>query len=387
MRTRITAWHPGAIAGHVARRGFTLVELLVVIAIIAVLVGLLLPAIQKAREAAARNTCVNNMKQMGVALHMYADQHNGSFPTSGEGILPGSYGIGQTIPTQFDLQSTFTHMLPYLEHGDIYDAYDLTKPYNASIENITVAKTVVPTYLCPSNPVRPRSGVDSLGYAYCDYMPISYVDINGAGTGPTRDNTYPNKTSGALQLGGTTITSIRDGLSSTIVMAEDVGRSETFYTQKYVDPTANPNSPFYVGPTGVDLLPAGTKYRNAWRWAEPDTANGVSGPPGTITHPSGGTTLGGGGPQNAQWGDAGLRFINNTKTPYGGPSYCPWTENNCGVNDEIFSFHGTGANTLFGDGHVSFLSEDIDGIVLRRLSTPNEQLPIQDIFGNNFSDY
>jgi prepilin-type processing-associated H-X9-DG protein len=118
----------------------------------------------------------------------------------------------------------------------------------------------------------------------------------------------------------------------------------------------------------------------------------VSGPPSTIQHDTSGTASGGfggvgGGLTNGTlYGDS-YTVINNSKIPFGGPSYCPWTANNCGPNDEIFSFHGTGANVVFGDGHVAFLNEAIDAIVLRRLCTPAEGLPIQDINGNNFTDY
>src|SRR5262245_11457099 len=162
------------------RKGFTLIELLVVIAIIGILVALLIPAVQKAREAAARTQCVNNLKQMGLALHNFADR-NGRFPTSGEGVDVAGTG------TAFDLQSTFTHILPFIEAGDIYANYDMNTPYNGSAGNIAAAKSVIQTYLCPTNPARPASGRDSLGYGYCDYMPIAYTDINIIDTSTGKD--------------------------------------------------------------------------------------------------------------------------------------------------------------------------------------------------------
>jgi prepilin-type N-terminal cleavage/methylation domain-containing protein/prepilin-type processing-associated H-X9-DG protein len=363
---------------HAKRRGFTLIEMLVVIAIIAVLLGLLLPAVQKAREAAARAQCQNNLKQMGLALHNYYDQQK-NFPTSGEvnttnAVAPAAYA------TAFDLHSTFTMILPYMEHGDVYQQFDLTSGYNYP-SNVPVALggtslyfpagNAISEYLCPSNPVRPKSGKDSLGFGYCDYMPIAYVDIDpnlppvGAATA------YRNpafRTPGALAMKSTTAVAagtlsgntgkdgptagdIIDGLSNTIAIMEDVGRSETFFTAKYPDPS--PLAPAINGPAGAN--------RAAWRWAEPDTANGVSGPP-----PACGGNYG------------GQPLINNNPFPFGGTAACPWAGNagnNIGPNDEAFSFHGQGCNTLFMDGHVTWLKGDIQPIQLRRLLTPFEQLP------------
>jgi len=320
-----------------SRHAFTLIELLVVIAIIGMLVALLFPAIQAAREAAAKTDCSNNLRQMGLALHNHLSSHN-RFPTSGEGIDAAGTG------TAFDLQSTFLMMLPYMEGGDIFNQYDRSLPYNGSPGNIAVAKTVIPTYLCPTNPTRPENGKDSLGYGYCDYMPIAYTDIN-TDTTTGNDVRGTTRSPGGLQLGGCQAGAISDGLSKTIAIMEDVGRSETFHTQKYTDPG------------GVDLLPSGSTFRNAWRWAEPDTGNGVSGPPG------------------AKYGDAGLKVINQNAMPYGGPDSMPWTMNNSGPNDEPFSFHPGGCNTVFLDGHVIFMSDEISPVALRYLLTPREGIP------------
>src|SRR6476620_4740634 len=124
-----------------ARRGaFTLIELLVVIAIIAILIGLLLPAVQKVREAAARTQCQNNLKQIGLAFHNHHDTYK-AFPTGGVGA-DGPRTMNGTSPATYQTQAWgwAYQILPYIEQGPLYN----------TTTDATVQATPVPIYFCPS---------------------------------------------------------------------------------------------------------------------------------------------------------------------------------------------------------------------------------------------
>src|SRR5436305_7352248 len=123
------------------RRGFTLIELLVVIAIIGVLIGLLLPAVQKVREAANRMSCQNNLKQLGLAAHNY-ESTNGFLP-------PGSANIP---PNSDSAASILALILPYMEQSNLYDRFDLSQDVNLSATNYAARVQEVRSYLCPSDP-------------------------------------------------------------------------------------------------------------------------------------------------------------------------------------------------------------------------------------------
>ena len=204
--------------------GFTLVELLVVIAIIGVLIALLLPAVQAAREAARRATCLNNMKQIGIATHLY-------------------HGVHKTLPSGVIRQgnnqlytSALTLILPFIEQQTLYDSFDFTAPtldYQTLSDGTYIGSTIVQSYLCPSDDHEERNdrGLALFNYAASggpSYMNVTNPscpcpqfavwdtqyglgDRNYGSPGPF--NVNPNSRSIAFR-------EITDGLSNTILFGE-----------------------------------------------------------------------------------------------------------------------------------------------------------------------
>src|SRR3984957_12941151 len=202
-----------------ARAGFTLIELLVVIAIIGVLVSLLLPAVQAARESARRTSCRNNLRQLALAALNFESAQR-VLPTGGQlndFTTPTNPSSGATpfFPT-FSQISFFTAILPYAEELTIQAQYDPTHAYNdgTAPQNQVAAKTIIPWFLCPSSSI---DQPDPNGYGTTDYFPTIGTDIDPT-TGVRNSLTIVNGATGNTT--PATIASISDGTSHTILLAE-----------------------------------------------------------------------------------------------------------------------------------------------------------------------
>jgi prepilin-type N-terminal cleavage/methylation domain-containing protein len=267
-------------AGTRRRRspGFTLVELLVVIAIIGVLVALLLPAVQAAREAARRSQCTNNLHQMGIAVNNYI---------AAKGELPPGYGRPENLPNgvNFVKQGLFANILPFLEGGAAYNQVDFeyykksgVLPYDDPARDV-----VVPAYLCPAWPdVSVITGAPA-GYEYQNGAIATYTGVAGASVagatlistqfGPLPDNgvfamkEVPGSGGGGGPFGGgggtkkvghtRQLKEITDGLSNTVMIGEFVHR-DCCFGQFKEDPPGNVR-PWYLagyqdGPYAMKVL-------------------------------------------------------------------------------------------------------------------------------------
>jgi prepilin-type N-terminal cleavage/methylation domain-containing protein/prepilin-type processing-associated H-X9-DG protein len=202
------------------RSGFTLIELLVVIAIIAVLIGLLLPAVQKVREAAARMSCSNNLKQIGLALHNY-EGANQTFPT---GYWRKTWPTDPTNPKGHFRWSALAQLTPYLEQTNVYNALDLSYPLygGGAVQpqaipfpvNRPAVAAVVKSFLCPSDQF--RVVIDGQG-------PCNYVASSGGnpdGNALTGNGLFVGVDLDVTKNAGVTVTGVTDGLSNTAAFSE-----------------------------------------------------------------------------------------------------------------------------------------------------------------------
>jgi prepilin-type N-terminal cleavage/methylation domain-containing protein/prepilin-type processing-associated H-X9-DG protein len=306
------------------RPAFTLVELLVVIAIIGILVAMLLPAVQAAREAARRAQCTNNVKQMAIALLNYESAKK-ELPPIYTFIKKQDPATTNPDPQNGD-HGLLIHLLPNLEYQALYDQYDFTKTWNHFSGNNKLTSEDIPVFICPTAPApleRPPVRNPELNQgikAFTDYTTMGRVspqavcilwaagmtdrDWQGLFTGAPEFYDYetsgcpPGNLSG--QSGVTKLKQVTDGLSHTFAFVEDAGRGDF--------------------------------------WEDGQLKS---------TNPFGNTS-------GARWADPANEFWSHNLCA-GGRSMI-----NCNNENEIYSFHSGGAMFAFADGSVQFLSDTVD---------------------------
>lgn len=367
-----------------SRNAFTLVELLVVIAIIGILVGLLLPAVQAAREAAHRMQCSNNLKQLGLAFHNFESARK-QLPTS---LRPPSNVAGSTEQSRV---SVLTDLLPYLEQSTIFERYNKSINWNSGT-NIPLSQTRISAFICPSNPdggvldTAPPGSTPAFipGIAsVTDYSPIfgiapgvftQVLGINApdlyrdpaevfAGVSPPYTyvrgffpkNATINSGTGLQTRKGMTFSNVTDGLSNTIAIAESAGRPFVYFKRKKV---AGGNAL-----TDTDASSSATSRLNSGGWSRPASDIILF---GSTNDPQG--VLGGAIPFNAANGHniRGLTYTAQgiAQTILGLPIATLGT-------GAPYSLHTGGANFARGDGSVQFVSDSIDFRSFISLATPS----------------
>lgn len=308
------------------RRGFTLVELLVVIAIIGVMVSLLLPAVQAAREAARRMQCGNNLKQIGLALHNYESAHK-VFPAQSSGPSPGIHFSARR-------GSWFTSILPFMEQNALADQYDWRLHWHDA-GNAPAVTSEVPSFRCPSALERPGFEWSVLiNYANAtsttmtltprDFYYGAVTDYSNVGGVSSQLNSLLASNlrlsdpfnCGVLKSQAVKLAEITDGLSNTILVVECAGRPNLYQQGR--------------------LVPDGTT---------PKTWSGAA----SVTRPL---------PTGGVWASHNKGFLVAGSQNDGNTAIRPGTcLINCSNDNEIYSFHPGGANVLMSDGSVTLLSE------------------------------
>jgi prepilin-type N-terminal cleavage/methylation domain-containing protein/prepilin-type processing-associated H-X9-DG protein len=291
-----------------SRCGFTLIELLVVIAIMAILIGLLLGAVQKVREAANRISCQNNLKQIGLGMLNYESTQGGLPPSRTDGTVPSA----PWYPYQHCWSAA---LLPYIEQTASFNLYSYTADWDAPT-NYAAIQTYLKLFNCPSTPgqprfdttltARPSAGDYQAVNAIKDFVGVDCFSLLGI-TGKSDPRLV-----GALTYNtNTKLLSITDGLSNTIMIAEDAGRPALYNAART---ELSPNS---VGQAS---------------WADP----------------------------------AGTFAIDGSELNGTIPGNCSL---NCSNNSEVYAFHPGGADVVFADGSVHFLPGTMQLCTLAALTT------------------
>jgi prepilin-type N-terminal cleavage/methylation domain-containing protein len=210
--------------------GFTLIELLVVIAIIAILIGLLVPAVQKVRDAAARTQCANNLKQLGLAHHDYNDTFK-CLPANTRGVSNSSLRL-----------AGFTLILPFIEQQPLYSQYNQTVNWDLP-PNSTIAGTPINLYVCPSTPNPQRLDYDQTqtNWQTNPFCAVTdYTTIYGVGAPLASILGFTGDTNGIMPKNTVpTFSEVTDGLSNTILLTESAGRPYLYQGSQLISSTSS----------------------------------------------------------------------------------------------------------------------------------------------------
>ena len=273
------------------RRGFTLIELLVVIAIIAILIGLLLPAVQKVRESAARSKCQNNLKQLGLAVHNFQDAQ-GRLPYNG---YVGDNSQGCCGPDR--RWSWLTRILPYIEQNNLYTQInpDVNTIAQVAANNPNLLASKLPTFLCPSDNQdarTDRANIEGLLIGPTNYKGVSGSNwawgnwVNSGPTGNTDGLAYGDGIFYRTDINRTLrLELIPDGTSNTLMIGEDISAAQVHCSWPYSNNA--------VGTCAIALN--NTAFSGTWDW--PNAYSFRS------KHISG---------ANFSMADASVKFLNNS---------------------------------------------------------------------------